>query len=253
MGKESLIAVAGKGGTGKTTVTALLLRYLSMNYKDASVLAVDADANANLNEALGLEVEETISEVLEATKDPRSVPSGMSKDMFMDMRLNQIMVESESIDLLVMGNPVGPGCYCFPNELLRKFLEQIRSSYDFITVDNEAGMEHLSRRIIENVDHLIITSDSTAKGVRAAGRAYDIVNTLNINCGKVYLVITRTQDGEVQTLQEEIDKTGLELLGVIPMDEKLSQYDLQGKPIFELPDDSPAVKAVNNIAGNLNL
>jgi CO dehydrogenase maturation factor len=253
MAREKVIAVAGKGGTGKTTFSALLLRFLSTRYPDKSILAVDADANANLNEALGLEVEETISTTLEDMKDPRLVPSGMSKDMFMQMRLSQALVETEQIDLLVMGNPQGPGCYCYPNDLLRNYLEKLRVNYDYVIVDNEAGMEHLSRRIINNVDYLLITSDATARGIRSAGRAYNIIKSVNINAGKIYLVISRTQDGVLSDLQEEIAATGLEVAGTIPLDSMVMEYDLKGRPLFELPADSPALKAVEEIALNLNL
>jgi CO dehydrogenase maturation factor len=253
MAREKVIAVAGKGGTGKTTFSALLLRFLSTRYPDKSILAVDADANANLNEALGLEVEETISTTLEDMKDPRLVPSGMSKDMFMQMRLSQALVETEQIDLLVMGNPQGPGCYCYPNDLLRNYLEKLRVNYDYVVVDNEAGMEHLSRRIINNVDYLLITSDATARGIRSAGRAYNIIKSVNINAGKIYLVISRTQDGVLSDLQEEIAATGLEVAGTIPLDSMVMEYDLKGRPLFELPADSPALKAVEEIALNLNL
>jgi CO dehydrogenase maturation factor len=253
MTREKVIAIAGKGGTGKATFSALLLRFLSTRYADKSILAVDADANANLNEALGLEVEETISTTLEDMKDPRLVPSGMSKDMFMQMRLSQALVETEQIDLLVMGNPQGPGCYCYPNDLLRNYLEKLRANYDYVIVDNEAGMEHLSRRIINNVDYLLITSDATARGIRSAGRAYNIIKSVNINAGKIYLVISRTQDGVLSDLQEEIAATGLEVAGTIPLDNMVMEYDLKGRPLFELPADSPALKAVENIALNLNL
>jgi CO dehydrogenase maturation factor len=253
MAREKVIAVAGKGGTGKTTFSALLLRFLSTRYPDKSILAVDADANANLNEALGLEVEETISTTLEDMKDPRLIPSGMSKDMFMQMRLSQALVETEQIDLLVMGNPQGPGCYCYPNDLLRNYLEKLRVNYDYVVVDNEAGMEHLSRRIINNVDYLLITSDATARGIRSAGRTYNIIKSVNINAGEIYLIISRTQDGELSDLQEEIAATGLEVAGTIPLDNMVMEYDLKGKPIFELPADSPALKAVENIALKLNL
>jgi CO dehydrogenase maturation factor len=253
MSKEKVIAVAGKGGTGKTTFTALLLRYLTKKHKDKAILAVDADSNANLNEALGLEIEETISMALDDIKDPRLVPSGMTKNLFMEMRISQAMVESDQIDLLVMGNPEGPGCYCYPNDLLRKYLEQLRVNYDFVAVDNEAGMEHLSRRIINNIDYTFITSDATARGVRSAGRAYNIIKSLKINSGKVFLIITKTQNQEVSTLRGEIEKTELELLGTVPADDLVIEYDLNDKALFGLPDDSPAVQAVEEIAQKLQL
>jgi CO dehydrogenase maturation factor len=253
MRREKVIAVAGKGGTGKTTFSALLLHFLSTHYNDKSILAVDADANANLNEALGLEVEETISTTLGEMKDPRLVPSGMSKDMFMQMRLSQALVETEQIDLLVMGNPAGPGCYCYPNDLLRNYLEKLRVNYDYVVVDNEAGLEHLSRRIIDNVDYLLITSDATARGIRSAGRVYDIIKTVNINAENIYLIVSRTQDGEINDLKGEIAKTGLEVAGTIPLDNMIMEYDLKDKPLFQLPDESPALKAVANIALKLKL
>jgi len=250
---ETVIAVAGKGGTGKTTLAALLLRHLAETYPQRPLLAVDADANANLNEALGLEVEETISTTIEQTKDPRVIPSGMSKDMFIEMRISQALVESEHIDLLVMGNPVGPGCYCFPNELLRNYLQKLRANYDYVAVDNEAGLEHLSRRTIGDVNYLLVTSDATARAIRSAGRVYDIVKDVGLQVDKVYLVITRTQDGAVEALSGEIEKTGLELLGTIPLDEEVMKFDLEGKPLFQLPDDSKAYQAIKDIAVKLGL
>ncbi len=253
MGKEKLVAVAGKGGTGKTTFTALMLRCLVEKNKGKAILAVDADANANLNEALGLEVKETISMALDEIKDFRKVPQGMTKDMFMEMRVNQALVETEHIDLLVMGNPHGPGCYCYPNDLLKKFLEKLRVNYDYVVVDNEAGLEHLSRRIIDDLDLLVITSDATARGIRSAGRVYEIVRTLGIKVKEVYLLISRAGEDTAQVLAGEIEKTGLELLGTVPMDELVVEFDLQGKPLFQLPGDTPAMQAVKEIMRRLAL
>lgn len=236
------IAVAGKGGTGKTTLAALLVRYLMEEKKGKDILTVDADANANLNEALGLEVEETVSSILEDTKDPKAVPSGMTKDVFVEYRLSRAMVEEKAFDLLVMGNPEGPGCYCYPNDLLKKYLETLSKNYDYIVIDNEAGLEHLSRRLLPMVDLLLVTSDATARGIRSAKRVKEIVEKVNLDVAKMGLVISRSRDGEAQTLDQEIKKSELQLLGEIGYDPMVAEYDLNGQPLLKLPDDSRAVQ-----------
>jgi CO dehydrogenase maturation factor len=241
------IAVAGKGGVGKTTFTALMLKDLVRSKKGASILAVDADPNANLNEALGLDVEVTIAELLEQTKDPKAIPEGMPKNVFVEYKLQQSLVESKQIDLLVMGGPQGPGCYCYPNDLLRKHLEDLSNNYDFVAVDTEAGLEHLSRKTIQKIDVMFVISDSSARGIRSAGRVYDLIKGLKTPVDAVYLVVTKTADGTLENLKDEIDKTGLQLIGDIPLDPQVTSQDVQGKPLFDLPDDSLAVKAVENI------
>jgi CO dehydrogenase maturation factor len=248
------IAIAGKGGVGKTTFTALMLRYLVRNRPGKSILAVDADPNANLNEVLGLQMENTISTILEDTKKPGAVPTGMTKEMFIEFRLQDSLVETKSVDLLVMGNPQGSGCYCYPNDLLRKHLEKLRANYDYVAVDNEAGLEHLSRRIISEVDTLIVVSDASARGIRSAARVHDIVRSVNLGVSELFLVITKVQDeNDVAELGEEIEKTGLKLLGTIPLDPLVAEYDLKGKPLTDLPDDAPAVRAAEEILNRLNL
>ncbi len=246
------IAVAGKGGTGKTTLAALLVRYLMEEKKGKDILTVDADANANLNEALGLEVEETVSSILEDTKDPKAVPSGMTKDVFVEYRLSRAMVEEDDFDLLVMGNPEGPGCYCYPNDLLKKYLETLSKNYDYMVIDNEAGLEHLSRRLLPMVDLLLVTSDATARGIRSAGRVKEIVEKVKLEVTKMGLVISRSRDGEAQSLDQEIKKTGLDLLGEIGYDSKVAEYDLNGRPLLSLPDDSRAVKDSRQLFQNIS-
>ncbi len=230
-----------------------MLRYLVETYNGKSILAVDADANANLNEALGLELEETISQIMDEAKDARAIPAGVSKDQYIELRANQAIVESDNIDLLVMGNPKGPGCYCFPNELMRNFIQKLRTNYDYVAVDNEAGMEHLSRKTIDNVDYLLITSDATARGVRSAGRVYDIVKSVKIDARKIFLVVNRTDNNGLESLKGEIEKTGLELIGGLPNDERVYEYDLKGRPLFDLPQDSRSYLAAVEIGRKLGL
>jgi CO dehydrogenase maturation factor len=247
------IAVAGKGGTGKTTLSALLIRYLIAKHPGKSILAVDADANANLNEALGLEVFATIGTILEDTKKPEAVPTGMTKDIFIESRLMQALVEEDSFDLLVMGNPQGPGCYCYPNDLLKRYLEKVSKNYDFMVIDNEAGLEHLSRRLLPMVDLLLVTSDASARGVRSAKRIKDIVENVQIAVSKMGLVIGRSRAGNSAQLQQEVEKTGLSLFGEIPDDPLVVDYDLDGKALIDLPQDSEAVKASQQLFESLEL
>ena len=245
------IAIAGKGGTGKTTLAALLIRSLIENNPGKSILAVDADANANLNEALGVEVYKTIGNILEDTKNPDAVPVGMTKDIFVESQLMQSMVEEDAFDLVVMGNPQGPGCYCYPNDLLKRYLERLSKNYDFMVIDNEAGLEHLSRRVLPDIDLLIVTSDATARGIRSAGRIKDIVENVKINVAKMGLVIGRSQEGAAAKLAGEIEKSGLELFGELPTDPLVAEFDLNAKALFDLPEDSAAVKAAKELYINL--
>lgn len=249
------VAVAGKGGVGKTTFTSLMLRQMVRQKHGISILAVDSDPNANLNEALGLEVTATISDLLEQAKNPKAIPQGMPKDVFIEYKLQQSLVESRDIDLLVMGGPQGPGCYCYPNDLLRKYLESLGENYDFVAVDTEAGLEHISRRTIPHIDVMFVVSDSSARGIRSAGRVHDLIRGLKSAVGEVYLVVTKTNEDSMDSLAEEIALTGLEVIGDIPLDPLIVQQDLAGKPLYDLPDEASAVQAVDKIvrrAGILN-
>ncbi|AEG15072.1 AAA family ATPase [Desulfofundulus sp. TPOSR] len=241
------IAIAGKGGTGKTTLAALLIRQLIQAGK-GPILAVDADANANLHEALGIEVEDTIANIMaRINNNLEPLPAGMTKDQYVAFRVHQSLAEGDEVDLLVMGGPEGPGCYCYVNNLVRGFMQELSNNYPFVVMDNEAGLEHLSRRTTQNVDILFVTSDASARGIRSAGRVKELVESLALEIKKMYLVVTKVNDGSVEALQDEIQKTGLELIGAVPRDEQVFQYDLQGKPLVELPDDSLVVAAVTEI------
>lgn len=241
------IAVAGKGGTGKTSFCALLIRYLIEKGK-GPVLAVDADANANLNEALGLPLEnETVSELISRTKDLDGIPEGMSQETYIEYMLNASLSEGKDVDLLVMGGPDGPGCFCFPNNLLRKYLDNLSKGYKYIVMDNEAGLEHISRRTTEDVDVLFVISDSSARSVRSAGRVNQLLKQMKTKVKGIYLILTKSTPQDVDRLTEEIQKTGLNLAGIIPLDPMVTEYDISGKALFQLPAESPAVRAVHEI------
>lgn len=241
------IAVAGKGGTGKTTLCSLIIRQLIKANKKP-ILAVDADANANLNEALGLKVEGTIAEVLARiynNLDP--LPAGMTKDQYVAYKVHESLAEGDDVDLLVMGGPEGAGCYCYANNILRGFVAELSNNYPYLVMDNEAGLEHLSRRTAQNVDVLFITSDASARGIRSAKRIRELVENLQLDIKKMYLVVSRVREGSIEALMPEIEKTGLQLVGAIPADDQVMEYDLLSKPLIDLPDTSPVVAEVNEI------
>jgi CO dehydrogenase maturation factor len=227
----------------------LLIKTLIEN-DESPILAVDADANANLNEALGMEVHAQVTKVLSEFKDSKgSLAPGMDKISYMQYQLSSSLVEEKDVDLLVMGGPTGPGCYCYPNDLLKKFIDDLHSNYPYLVMDNEAGLEHLSRRTTQDIDILYVISDASARGIRSAGRVKEIVDDLGLNVDQIYLIVTKTTDEVMEILEGEIDKTGLEVIGTIPRDPQIMEYDLHGRPLVELSDDSLAVQAVGEIVG----
>ncbi len=234
------IALAGKGGVGKTTVAGLLIKYLVAKGK-TPILAVDADCNANLNEVLGLEVHDTLGQAREDMKKGK-VPSGMTKDVFMSMRLEQAVAEQENFDLVVMGTPEGAGCYCAANSLLAGFLEKLVGNYNYVVMDNEAGMEHISRLTTHNVDILLIVTDTSRRGLQAGLRIDNLARELNIGVGKSYLVINQAKSEMPQEVLDIISRNGIALAGVLPEDEAIYQYDLDGQPTVAIPEDNPAVQ-----------
>lgn len=241
------IAVAGKGGVGKTTFTALLLRELVARKPDLAILAVDADPNANLSEALGMKADSAISDILDETKKTEEIPEGMPKEIYIQTKIQEMLVESDAIDLLVMGGPQGPGCYCYANNLLSKYLKALSSGYDFVTVDTEAGLEHISRGTIPQVDIMFVISDSSARGIRSAGRVYELIKGLHSPVKEVYLVVTKTAPGALESLSSEIAATGLNLIGEVPLDSAVTERDLAGQPLYDLGETSGAVQAVKKI------
>lgn len=239
------IAMAGKGGTGKTTVSGMLIKYLVSRGK-TPVLAVDADANANLNEILGLEVAETIGNAREEMKKG-IVPGGMTKDVFMSMKMEQAVIEQEGFDLLVMGQPEGAGCYCAANTLLTGFLERLSDNYPYLVMDNEAGMEHLSRLTTKNVDVLLIVTDTSRRGLQAGLRIHKLARDLKIGVGKCYIIINQAKSDPAEVVMEMIDRNGLELAGVIPEDEQVYEFDLNGRPTIDIDEENPALTAAYSI------
>jgi len=239
------IALAGKGGTGKTTLAGLLIKYLVKTGK-TPILAVDADSNANFNEVLGLEFDQTLGNAREEMKKG-IVPGGMTKDVFMSMKLEQAIVESEGYDLIVMGQPEGAGCYCAANTLLTGFLERLTDNYPYIVMDNEAGMEHISRLTTSNPDILLVVSDTSRRGIQAAVRINKLTKDLNIGVGKSYLIINQTKNSIPEAVSNILNAEDLELAGMIPMDNTIYDYDLNGQPTIEMPENNQSVKAAFEI------
>ena len=239
------IALSGKGGTGKTTIAGMLVKYLVKTGRKP-VLAVDADSNANFNEVLGLEFTDTLGNSREEMKKGK-VPSGMTKDVFMEMKLEQAIVESAGYDLVVMGQPEGPGCYCAANTLLTGFLERLTDNYPYIVMDNEAGMEHISRLTTKNVDVLLVVSDTSRRGLQAAIRINDLAKTLNIGVAKSYLIINQVKEAPAPAMLEIVAKAGLELAGTISEDPTIYEYDLNGRPTIEIPENAPSVRQAFDI------
>lgn len=253
-----VIAIAGKGGVGKTTLTGLIIQYLGKKGK-GPILAVDADANSNLNEVLGVEVEETLGDIreevarAEMSKD-NPIPPGVSKADYMEFKFDDALIEDDDYDLLVMGRTQGKGCYCFVNGLLQAQLQRLEKNYPYIIVDNEAGMEHISRGVLPNMEVAILVSDCSRRGVQAVGRIAQLIKECDMHPKKVGLIINRAPNGVLnEGTKAEIEKQGLTLLGVVPQDETVYEFDCDGNPIVDLPEDSPVRKAVVEIIDNLGI
>ncbi len=245
------VAVAGKGGTGKTTIASLIVRYLMKN-GIAPVLAVDADPNANLGESLGLRVDRTIGNVLaDFQKEKITIPPGMTKEAYLNLKLNEVIVESKNLDLVSMGRGEGRDCYCYPNTVLRNFIDNLAGNYPSMVMDNEAGMEHLSRATTQNVDELFLISDHSIKGIRTVARLRDLVAELGLIVKRESVIINLVP-GEIDpSVRAEMDKLGIKILAVVPLDANVGEYDLMTRPLLELPDSSPAVRAVDAAMANL--
>jgi CO dehydrogenase maturation factor len=238
------IAVSGKGGTGKTTLAGMIIRFL-LDKGKGPILAVDADSNSNLNEVLGVKVRSTIGDAREMMK--KDVPVGMTKDIWFELKVQESLTETKGFDLIAMGRPEGPGCYCAANTLARKCLDLLTGNYQYIVIDNEAGMEHFSRLTTRDVDLLFIVSDSSQRGILTASRIRDLIHELDLRIVREVLVINRVQGNPDPQIYEEVKKQNLELGGILPVDEEVYRYDSEGKPTIQLPLESKAVQAARKI------
>jgi len=247
------IAIAGKGGVGKTTIAALLIKLLA---EKRVVLAIDGDPATNLNFSLGLELNDTVGRVREdmaaEVKSGRFSPT-VSKPDYLEMKVAEALVESQGLDLLAMGRPEGPGCYCAANNMLRTCIDRLARNYDFVVMDCEAGMEHISRQTTQDVDILLIVSDPTIRGVTTAARMKELIAEIRTRATKVYLVINRARDGLSAQVSKVIEDSSLELIATIPEDASIMELEERGVPLTQLPEDSPLKQAVGNIASKLGL
>jgi CO dehydrogenase maturation factor len=250
------LAVAGKGGVGKTSFTALVIKALIEAGKNP-LLAIDADSNSNLHEVLGIREPRSVGCVREDTrKMGEDIPGGMTKDRFMEYQIQASLEETKNLDLLAMGRPEGPGCYCMANNILREIISHLTTNYSYVIIDNEAGMEHLSRRTEEEVDHLFVISDPAPRSLRTVGRIVELIDELGGRIHKKHLVISRV-NGSLEDLSEkirnEIEKLPYAPEGFLPYDETLVALDLSGKPLLELPSDAPAYEAVKRLLKDIGI
>ena len=250
-----VIAVAGKGGVGKTTLCGLLIQYLCESGKKP-ILAVDADANSNLNEVLGVEAEVTLGELREEIERAGvdQFPVGVTKQAYLEMRLTEAIIEEDDYDFMVMGRTQGQGCYCFVNGLVQNQIQKLQSHYPYVVVDNEAGMEHISRGLLPVMETSILVSDCSRRGVQAAGRIARLMEELKFKPKQVGLIINRAPEGKLdEGTLEEIRKQNLELLGVVPHDDMVYEFDCDGKPTAQLPPNSPVRVALKGILEKMGL
>ncbi len=243
------IALAGKGGTGKTTIAALLIHTLSQRLR-GPLLAIDADPATNLHMALGVPKPETVGEIRELmteTAQEGQLGVSISRHEYLNREVRMAIEEGERVDLLAMGRPEGQGCYCAVNHLLRQIVDEVGSTYETIVIDNEAGMEHISRRTTRDVDLLLLVTDPTLRGVRTAGDMAKLAETLEVNVKRTALIVNRVKSELPRPLQDAIDELDIEIAALIPADENINQLDAVGMPLIQLNGDSPAAKAVEQL------
>ncbi len=239
-----VIAMAGKGGTGKTTIAGLIIRIIREK-KLGSILAIDADPNSNLGELLGVEVKESIGSILDDIgSHPEKVPASMGKDAFIEYRVQSAIEESEGFDLLTMGRPEGPGCYCYVNNALRNVMSKLINDYDFVIIDNEAGLEHLSRRTTRSADSLVVVSDASLAGLKAAKRIIELTRELKIKIKQGFLIINRFNG---KAPQERMKDLGVKYLGAVPSDPQIEKISLSSGVLSDLKEKSISLQTLNKL------
>ena len=256
MATPHTIAVAGKGGVGKTTTCGMIIDYLCSK-KQGPVLVVDADANANLNEVLGVDVETSLGQIREEMAQAElkgTMPAGMTKADYADFKFSSAIIEEDDFDMLVMGRTQGKGCYCYVNGVLKSQVDKYAKNYSYIVIDNEAGLEHVARGTLPKVDTMLLLSDCSRRGIQAAARVAELVDEMDLKPARMGLIVNRAPGGQLDAgILEEIAKHGLELLGVLPQDESVYRCDCDGKPSAKLPDSNPVKAAVKSIMKSLGL
>lgn len=246
-----VVALAGKGGTGKTTIAGLVVRSLRRAGR-IPVLAVDADPNTSLDVAIGLRPARSISDVVDASHGMREVPGNIPKSTYLEYELEGCLAEGRGVDLVAMGRPEGPACYCASNHLLRTHLDRLMGAYRSVVVDNEAGMEHLSRRTTRDVDLLLVVSDATLIGIRTALRIRALIGELSLTVRSSALVVNRVATLPLP-VEQALAEGGLRLVGLVPDDPLVAAFELEGRPLLDLPDDAPAVEAVERMLATAEL
>lgn len=247
------IVVTGKGGTGKTTIAALVVRAL-MEKTTEAILAVDADPNSNLNQVLGVPIRKTVGDIREQLLgDKERLPPEMSKESYLEFMVQSSVIEGSRFDLLTMGRPEGPGCYCYVNTLLRRIVDSISKNYPIVVMDAEAGLEHLSRRTTEDVDIMLIATDPTARSIETARRIVELAKQLHTNVKHSYAVANRVSESVRTGVVRSIESVGLDCLAVVPEDPLVQEYDIAGRPLMELPGDSVAYRAIKELVERIPL
>lgn len=248
----SVIAITGKGGTGKTAVAALLIR--SLVKRGMTILAIDADPDTNLPDALGEKVDKTLGDQREFMMDERDkLPPDMDKARLLESLIYSVLEERHGYDLLVMGRPEGTGCYCYVNNMLRGIMDKIIKNYDLVIIDTAAGLEHLSRGLIRDVDDLIVVTDGSKRGLQTAKRIKDLAKELDLHIRRLHLIVNKVTAQNRKQLEAIVLQSGLDAAGMIPFDEVISEFDLEGRPLFELPATSPAAIEIENIITKLEM